>query len=581
MDSQATSLDLAQAATRSAANASSPVLRGAIRARQLDVLQMQLTHPGYFNQRRVDTLAEVGVGHTYWLCSHQISLSGLLAEVDEKDLRRQRQTRTLTLPPSPEAAGDQTTAGVVSEHGAGMVDITGVTPDSYVLSVGIFRKERLPDLSVVDERGECVPVLSRREQAEWLAAVFTQSVRQIAELKNDTASAITERFQRVIGCDDEAAQTELESLKAALNELFKTELQPEGGDTEALHLADQVEDILRPLCAYTHVLVRVRPNTTGAVQLRVMFTRGIDLPNLRTWLDGDAPGESRGARFQALWAHLLQRLALTSTPIPLKLDGANHSQSFYLLAECPSGLEVRHLYWRELKPRAQKPEAPTDCGPWTYETVASKWNVLGCYHPEYTAGTGACQVEVGIAGHGLHVVLALAVASLVLLFALATQAREGVPKDIRDVVALAAVVPGALLGFATRRFEELTAQIAKWLRRLIGIGGLLLIVVGATTTFWTFSQPGGRPPGKHDLPLSVELSFSAAAGALAVVTVLLVYLSMLYPRRKTALRGDPRCTAADTLASRRGESGLASLFMVLAVLAGIACSLAMWHAISA
>lgn len=327
MDSQATSLDLAQAATRSAANASGPVLRGAIRARQLDVLQMQLTHPGYFNQRRVDTLAEVGVGHTYWLCSHQISLSGLLAEVDEKDLRRQRQTRTLTLPPSPEAAGDQTTAGVVSEHGAGMVDVTGVTPDSYVLSVGIFRKERLPDLSVVDERGECVPVLSRREQAEWLAAVFTQSVRQIAELKNDTASAITERFQRVIGCDDEAAQTELESLKAALNELFKTELQPEGGDTEALHLADQVEDILRPLCAYTHVLVRVRPNTTGAVQLRVMFTRGIDLPNLRTWLDGDAPGESRGARFQALWAHLLQRLALTSTPIPLKLDGANHSQA--------------------------------------------------------------------------------------------------------------------------------------------------------------------------------------------------------------------------------------------------------------
>jgi len=147
----------------------------------------------------------------------------------------------------------------------------------------------------------------------------------------------------------------------------------------------------------------------------------------------------------------------------MRLSGANHAHSYYLLVLPPSGTEVEAIYWKKRDRRDDDHDSA-----YIHE---SKHETLACYHPEHNVHGGYSRVDLRLNGSALRPLWLLTA----LLVAVGIFLARNTSRDLSSGVSLLAAIPAGLVAFATQGKHELTVELGKWLRRLY----LLLSLVAA------------------------------------------------------------------------------------------------------
>jgi hypothetical protein len=204
---------------------------------------------------------------------------------------------------------------------------------------------------------------------------------------------------------------------------------------------------------FTHVLAYV-PYTAGDVSiLTYRYSEKNSFPRL-------PGGNIRNNGFWTVLRHVGRLSGLLAIPFDLKLSGANHAHSYYLLVTTPQGTEVEALYWKEM---VAQPGVRDVGGSYIHE---SRHDVLACYHPERDAKGGLARVEIRLHGSALRLLWLLNAAIVVMALYVARTTHEVVRNaQLHESLPLLAGIPAALLAFITQSKNEMTARIGAWVGR--------------------------------------------------------------------------------------------------------------------
>lgn len=461
---------------------------------QLDALHEMLRWPGTYVERRVDRILDLGATHERWECLQQI----LVPAVADPLWR----------------AAD--------------------TPQPVVVSLGIFKKNRLPDLRAFAHDGSALSIMTRQQQSDWLASALLERF-----LTEDVPEETRIEAGGIAAAVFNAKPTET----AALLEQYGQCWEAAGTEVDQATLDEQLR-LLRTFQSHTHVLAWAIPDPSGRVMVKMTFTQETTYPYFEAIWNNRQAVPTRSLIWQAIRLALMD-LCLLPVPIRPSLSGANHSHSFYLLVSTPAGVEVDLAYWRQSSARQGAIEeaapdgvpfaAPQADAPGPAESVQasvspdsdghdpqpagrvednreedprpngddrtagtptidgygghqSESTVLACYHQAHDMKPGDCSVDLRLHGPGLRFVWLLVGAVVAATWLILSKNPTGT--QLEDLSPALSVVPGAILAVLSERSSELTKHMSRWLQRLLLLLSILAIVTGLALTADYLNEDG-------------------------------------------------------------------------------------------
>jgi hypothetical protein len=476
---------------------------------QIDALQTMLRSPGVHVERRVDSLVDIGSRHSIWSCRLQV-----------------------------------------------LLPVTAFEMTELIVSIGIFRKERLPDLEVRDGAGVHVPLLSRTEQGDVLAAALLR--RFTKALSPDQKVELLECAWSILSSSPAAAASHLSGMadKARAVGLGPADV-------------DELVGVLAPFVDNVQVLAAVRKETgQQRVMLSVQFSEDHVLGP--TWGGDGAPGvvsPKLRDRLSEAGLSLLMHAGLLALPVHMRLGNANHAQSYYFLLRAPEGVEVECLYWNRLKVRPGSRSS-------LYEAPKSQASVLACYHAVHDVQGGDARIKLRLFGPGLRLIwlLTLLVTAIGVYTAFAISNGDG----DGQVSAWVPVVPGLLLASMNERSSELKQYMARYLQRAVLGLAVLSLVVGFRSAFERRSTSGGW--GALEWLAKIDASFLAAALAgygAALVVILGAIAFRRSPEQISRFIDTAHAQSSDYYQHRWSQRRVASMVMTVAVVAAVTMLLAL------
>lgn len=378
---------------------------------QLDVLQLSLKYPSWYSERRVESLVDLGSDHLSW--SYQFQFR------------------------KPEIA------------------LTSSEP--LYFSLGIFKKERLPDLQAFDDQDRRLSMLSRGEQNDVLISALLQSrIRHLAD--GDRASLLHAgwRIMSLPPAEAEAALLDFQGVARAVDPTSATTLT----------------ELVRPFVSSALVIAILPSSSAARCVISVRFTERYQLePSFWARHQGWAPGKLPLLLWN-FWLLVMMRIGLASVPLRLRFANANHAHSFYALVGTPEGVEAESIYWQESHPRPV-----VNANARNYESPKSRSHVLACYHHTDDVNGGIAEVNLRLYGPGLRLIWLLVVLlGFVGTYIAQTASSNGPPTS--DVSAWLPVVPAALLALINQRSSEMRQFMGRVLQRLLLVLVILSLLVG-------------------------------------------------------------------------------------------------------
>lgn len=437
-----------------------PEAPGDIDAVVLELLNKQLRLPTRFVERRVDRLVDLSRYSAHWRVSMQVRLPEIESRVSSSR--------------------------------------------PVLISLGIFEKKRLPDLEVIDGEGRILPTIRRADRTRALALLLLQDVVRhatetgTASPSNEALQELASQLRQVIAATSTTADRLFDDYSARVASVFGESA------VAAAHL-----DAARAFVTFTHVFVWVDASPGGRVMLTYTYTERHTHPVLLASLrDGSLTLQQR---LRMTGRYVAMRLGLLAVPIRMRLNGANHAHSYYLMVAPPAGTEVEALYWRTLAPRpAADGGDGIDSASFLHE---SSDYLLACYHQDHDAGGGRASVDLRIHSAGLRLVWLMTG----LLFGVGVL---GVVRDraqLHDAISLLAFIPGGLLALITQRNSEFEYRMSEIIKRVC----LLLVLLAA---LFGIAVSGDFVAGGHGLVSDRHLSIALAVYA-APVFVLFTYIA--------------------------------------------------------
>lgn len=325
----------------------------------------------------------------------------------------------------------------------------------YIVSLGLFPKKRLPDFVATDGSGCLVPLLRRTDRTRALVALLLQDVLHTQSLTVSQEAQLAQMLAQIVSGYPASAQAAFESYRTTISSMVAASPQL------AEHLA-----FVAHFVQYTHVLAAVSGTPGSHLMVTYTYSERHALPARPNLTE---PGAALGAQLKLLLRYWGMTLGLLPVPFDMKLGGANHAHSYYLLADSPSGTEIEALYWKSLHDRPAT-ALPSGMG-YVHE---SRRPCLACYHAEHDVTGGLARVDVRLHGGAMRLLWLVNVLLVLVGLFLARNAEE----DLSSSVSLLAAIPAGLIALAAQNTHELTADLGKWVRRLyIGLS-LLAAVVG-------------------------------------------------------------------------------------------------------
>ena len=419
----------------------------------LKVLNEQLRLPTRYVERRVDHLQDLSRHCHHW----QVTMQVRLAEREE-----------------------------------------GQTTDRPLLvSLGIFEKKRLPDLQVADADGRLLPTIRRVDRTRVLALLLLQDLVRCASTapSDDDLLELASLLRKIIAANPATSARVLQQYQVRVGEVFDDVAQVDR------HIAE-----VAAFVTFTHVFVWVDTRPGSRVILTYKFTErhahSLSLESLRD------PRLSPKERLRLSTRQLAMRLGLLAVPIRMRLNGANHAHSQYLMVSPPAGTEVEALYWRDLA-RRPNTDAPDEADSLIHE---SSHYLLACYHEDYDSNGGLASLDLRIHSAGMRFVWLLS--GLLLVGGVAGVVRDRT--QLQGTMPLLAFIPGGLLALITQRNSEFELRMSETVKRiclvLVALAGLFGIAVTGDAL-----GSGGVLSDRH-------LGIALAAWA-APVFVLMTYIS--------------------------------------------------------
>ncbi len=203
-----------------------------------------------------------------------------------------------------------------------------------LVSLGIFPKKRLPDLRVFDASETELPLLRRLDRTRAITSLLLQDVVDAIGVDPIAEKELTELAYSFVSRQPAQAQPKYELYASRLRALAGSETNVEPHLTFAEHFVHN-----------THVLAATEQTATGYQLLTYRYSERIRVPR-RPRLSWSTMSVKLLLRYWGM------TLGLLAVPFDLKLSGASHAHSYYLLVSPPSGTEVEALYWRFLDQRS-------------------------------------------------------------------------------------------------------------------------------------------------------------------------------------------------------------------------------------
>lgn len=423
----------------------------------LGVLNEQLRLPTRYVERRTDRLVELSRDCAHWLNAMQITLP-IVAR------RAPRQERP------------------------------------FLVSLGVFEKKRLPDLEVVDGTGAILPIIRRADRTRVLSLLLLQPLlrsRLVAPPAAPDLVSVSETLQQILALNSDDARALLPAYGEEVHLTFGAVAEHLNADVEA-HLA-----AVASFANFTHVLVWVQASPGDRLTLKYTYSERHKHPELLPSLR--AKGMDTTRRIRLLMRHSVMRLGLLSVPMRVRLNGANHAHSYYLMVRPPDGTEVEAIYWKALNHRGDHLNAAI--------VHEARDPILACYHEDHDAGGGDASVNLRIFGPGLR--YAWMLAGLLLLVGVFAILRPR--SQLHSLISLLAFIPGGLLALITQRNSEFEYRMSTVLKRLC----LLLVLVAG---LFGIAVSGNVVPGSRALVSDRHIAI-VLAGCASFLFVLLGYVS--------------------------------------------------------
>lgn len=434
-----------------------------------------------------------------------------------------------------------------------------------VVSLGVFRKQRLPDMRVTDQRGQEVPVMARDEQVDALAAALVARELEDSDLTEPQIDMLLGLASAVVGGAPELSKLALLEYEAAAR---NTRMDEKFVDDQVVALKSFVD--------LTQVLVWVTPTASEHVVLNTVFSTSHRFPSASSvWknrpnVDKKSEGISQRVRGRITqwrkmsWDYirlLLMNLGLLAVPLRLRLNGANHAHSFYLLVAPPTGTEIETLYWRSLTFR----QTTDDSSDAYYESPDSNQQILGCHHLSHDAHGGIARLNVRLAGAGLRRVWLLVLA--VVAVAVYVLANSTDKQELPTVAGWITAVVGALLAVLNDRSSQLSTHLGRHLQRLILLLAVMAFVLGVRINADVSSVRDEW--WNHPVAIFEKMTVFGLAGVVATygTAVLVIVTAVCF--RSSARPADKRDAAHaqySTYTGYRSRRRVASAVMLVAAL---------------
>ena len=226
----------------------------------------------------------------------------------------------------------------------------------YIVSLGIFRRRRLPDISITDCNGRQLNLLTRVQHGHCLAHItidqyLTDEERtKVGEgITDDQAGEITMAYVGLYQPTFEMF-TSVSEVLAPLAEQRLIELLRLLGSSEesATARAALFMDDMKELSRVTQYLrwVRGRPNT--AVRLTATYTMKdpvqLDAPR-RSKLEEESSFKRVQSHFRAWCSEQYSRLGLGPIPYDIVTPANGHAASYYFTIEPPPESNIAYMDW--------------------------------------------------------------------------------------------------------------------------------------------------------------------------------------------------------------------------------------------
>ncbi len=223
-----------------------------------------------------------------------------------------------------------------------------------VVSLGPFRRRRLPDLVVRDATGSQVNLLTRHDHGAILLGVittkhFTGFTGELAQLQKEPTSFACETYHRLLGALYERFTTvgDLPDLEESVNQLTSMYecllgfLEPSSGEMPERVGAFRAN--VKNMCENTRYLCWVLAAPGEIIHLNASYTTA-DARQRPEWRMGSETGipSSSGRIHEALFSSYRE---LGLAPLKYRFLGRSHANSYYFTLEPPPRTEVTHLDW--------------------------------------------------------------------------------------------------------------------------------------------------------------------------------------------------------------------------------------------
>lgn len=389
------------------------------------------------------------------------------------------------------------------------------------LSIGLFPKERHPDLQV-KVNGANVSLLSSDDTARILGLIFTEHIvnrdmtRATVAALSATEAEIDAVANTILFFATEVLRSDKDKATEALEVACRTmESEPDSRLAKIYQsvLASGFIRQLEPMATTVHVLVEAPRDSRNLMDLEIEYSnrsnrgfRSIERPEgaiqheevsrvigffegmNERWQAGWKRCSMKSVYFASLgllplllidWSvKFLAALGFVGTPVAFRRPNLDHCKSFYLLLDLPADVSCDRLYWRTLEHveiDRQSPPVAT-----SYPVLSSSW-----LDPKSRLRMWDCVAELrpnsinGPASHLSTVAACLCAITCGFLYRNFVPVDDPAAKQVAiGIAALAGALPGAALGALSVSGSSISRRLSRGLRIASGTSALCVVAAG-------------------------------------------------------------------------------------------------------